>query len=108
MSAKNFYRAFEDRYRGDADLIESRLSVYLPFVHGAADAQPGAMLTDLGCGRGEWLNLLRKAGVPAQGVDLDEAMLRDCEGRGLKVERGDALDYLKRLPDASQFAVTGF
>src|SRR5438034_102599 len=106
MNPAHFYRAFEDRYRGSAELIASRLAVYLPFVRAVSRAMPDAMLTDVGCGRGEWLALLETAGVPAQGVDLDDAMLQACRERGLNVEHGDAIDYLKRLPDASQFAVT--
>jgi len=105
---RDFYRAFEDRFRGTADVVESRLAVYLPFVRGAAGAHPDATLVDIGCGRGEWLDLLHKSGIAARGVDVDEAMLRDCAARGLQVERADAFDFLKRLPDASQFAVTAF
>jgi O-antigen chain-terminating methyltransferase len=108
MSSPDFYRAFEDRFRGSAPVIESRLAVYLPFVRPVADAHRGATLTDLGCGRGEWLALLERAGIDASGVDKDETMLAACREQGLKVECADAIDYLKRLPDASQLAVSAF
>lgn len=108
MSRPDFYRAFEDRFRGPAQVIESRLAIYLPFVRPVADAHRGSTLTDLGCGRGEWLALLQRAGLQAQGVDKDDAMLAACREQGLKVQCGDAIDYLKGLPDASQFAVSAF
>jgi O-antigen chain-terminating methyltransferase len=108
MSRPDFYRAFEDRFRGPAQVIELRLSVYLPFLRPIADEHRGATLTDLGCGRGEWLALLQSTGIEAQGVDKDEAMLAACREQGLKVECADAIDYLKRLPDASQFAISAF
>jgi O-antigen chain-terminating methyltransferase len=108
MSRPDFYRAFEDRFRGPAQVVELRLSVYLPFVRAVADAHRGATLTDLGCGRGEWLALLQQAGIAAQGVDKDEAMLAACREQGLKVQCADAIEYLKGLPDASQLAISAF
>lgn len=103
-----FYRAFEDKHRGPRELITSRLRAYLPFVDPlkSIDARPSA--TDLGCGRGEWLELLGTAGFDAQGVDLDAGMLAACYAIGLRVTKGDAIGFLKSLPDASQMVVSGF
>lgn len=108
MSTSNFYRAFEDLHRGSRELIQSRQTVYLPFAQAAARLHPDAPLTDLGCGRGEWLELLTRHGLAAQGVDLDEGMLEACRERGLKVERGDAIEFLHRLPPDSQAVVSAF
>jgi O-antigen chain-terminating methyltransferase len=108
MTRPDFYRALEDRFRGSAQVIEARLSVYLPFVRPIADAHRGATLTDIGCGRGEWLALLQRTGIEAQGVDKDEGMLAACREQGLRVDCADAIGYLQRLPDASQFAVSAF
>ena len=47
----NFYRAFEDRYRGSRELIKSRLAAYQPFYAPLAALYPGATVLDLGCGR---------------------------------------------------------
>jgi O-antigen chain-terminating methyltransferase len=62
----------------------------------------------VGCGRGEWLELLGEHGVRAHGVDLDAGMLEGCAELGLSAEQGDAIEALKRLPDASRIAVSGF
>ena len=103
-----FYRAFEERFRGPRALIKDRLRVYLPFVEPLLTHYPAGQAIDLGCGRGEWLELLREHGVQAHGVDLDAGMLDACEELGLSVERGDAIEALKRLPDASRIVVSGF
>lgn len=102
-----FYRAFEDRHRGSRELIKSRLTAYLPFlVPLMASRTPSAL--DLGCGRGEWLELLGETGFVARGVDLDEGMLEACRERGLNVTTQDALASLRAQPDASLSLVSAF
>jgi SAM-dependent methyltransferase len=89
------YVAFEDRFRGSRDAIRERLASYLPFFTG----QP--LVLDVGCGRGEFLELLAGAGIPARGLDLNQAMVDECRGHGLDVAQGDAVGYLRTLGDAS-------
>ena len=104
----DFYRAFEDKHRGARELIKSRLSVYLPFLLPLVAMHPDCSVLDLGCGRGEWLELLRENKIVALGVDLDDSMLAACRELGLEVENKDAIEYLKSLPDQSRLAITGF
>lgn len=104
-----FYRAFEDRYRGSREVIKARLRVYLEFLRpltGQVGETPKAV--DLGCGRGEWLELLVESGFEATGIDLDEGMLAASRERGLMVVRGDALAHLSSLPDDSLAVVSAF
>ena len=58
-------------------------------------------MLDVGCGRGEFLDLLRSKGLSVRGVDLNHEMVEMCRARGLDVAHGDALSYLRALPDAS-------
>jgi O-antigen chain-terminating methyltransferase len=104
----NFYRAFEERFRGPRETIKARLRVYLPFVTPLAAARAEPKAIDLGCGRGEWLELLREAGIDARGVDMDESMLDACRNSGLAVASGDALSTLRSLPDGSHHIVSAF
>ena len=104
----DFYRAFEERYRGSQEQIRLRLRVYLPFIKPLIGLYGDAKAVDLGCGRGEWLELLKEEGFDARGVDLDEGMLLACKELGLNVQVGDAVDFLKELPEASQVIVSGF
>ncbi|MFA7666746.1 MAG: methyltransferase domain-containing protein [Burkholderiaceae bacterium] len=108
MTGTGFYRAFEDCYRGSRELIAGRLAVYRPFIQALKAAFPQASGADLGCGRGEWLELLAAEGLAGQGIDLDEDMLADCRERGLTVERGDALAWLRAQPDESFALVSAF
>lgn len=104
----DFYRAFEEKYRGSRDLIKSRLRAYLPFVNPLAEMEQGARTIDLGCGRGEWLELMTEAGFKPHGIDLDEGMLKGCTELGLSVEKVDAIAFLTALPNESQVIVSAF
>ena len=103
-----FYRAFEEKHRGSRDLIKSRLLVYMPFIKPLIKAYPHGQALDLGCGRGEWLELLTEQGFNARGVDLDDGMLQACRERGLQIETADALTYLQTLSAGSLCIVSGF
>lgn len=104
----NFYRAFEDQYRGSRTLIKKRLRVYLPFITPLAALHPEHSALDLGCGRGEWLELLQEQHIKATGVDLDDGMLAACRERGFRVQNANAITHLQTLPSRSLLAVTGF
>ena len=61
---------------------------------------------DVGCGRGEFLDLLREAGIAAVGIDVDEGMVERCRVKGHeRVERADALSFLESSGDASLGAI---
>ncbi len=96
------YAALEDRFRGRRDEIKERFKVYLPYV------KDRAPVVDLGCGRGEWLEILSEGGIEASGVDTNLIQLEQCRARDLNVSEEDFLTYLQRLDDASIGAITGF
>jgi O-antigen chain-terminating methyltransferase len=89
------YVSFEDQFRGSADDIRQRVAEYLPIFAGASD------VLDVGCGRGEFLTLLREHGVSARGIDLNAAMVDVCREKGLDAHHVDALTYLLAQSDAS-------
>ncbi|EIK95636.1 chromosome segregation ATPase [Pseudomonas sp. M47T1] len=106
--SKTFYRAFEDRHRGSRGLIAKRLEVYLPFVSPLKTLYSTCPVLDLGCGRGEWLELLQAQGFSPRGVDLDDGMLEACWALELVAEHNDALTALAALDDNSQAVVSAF
>lgn len=93
------YRAFEDIFRGPESLISQRQRVYLDLV---ADRVP---VLDAGCGRGEFLDILREAGVKALGVDVDAGMVEHCQSKGHAVEQADVIAYLERTDEDSLGAI---
>lgn len=103
-----FYRAFEDRLRGSRELIKERQKVYLPFLQPLKQIYAENSVLDLGCGRGEWLEVLLEDGFQAKGVDLDEGMLEACVALNLPAEQDDAIAMLERTPSASMAVVSGF
>jgi O-antigen chain-terminating methyltransferase len=102
------YPHLEDRLRGSRLLVRERQSIYLPYLPQAEGAGGDLPVLDLGCGRGEWLELLRGRGIPAQGVDANPTMVERCQAAGLPVVEGDLVRFLASRPDGSAAAVTAF
>lgn len=95
----SFYAALERRFRPTSDDVRSRFTGYqdlfeqmmktsLPFI-------------DLGCGRGEFLVLLRENGVSAVGVDSDPSAIDRCVRSGLNIQQTDLFSFLKTADDNS-------
>ena len=97
------YAALEDRFRGTREDVKERSSFYLQFIK-----ESDAAVLDVGCGRGEWLEVLREDGIKALGVDMNRVLIEQCRERELEVVEADVLVYLRKLPDKSLGAVTGF
>jgi O-antigen chain-terminating methyltransferase len=89
------YVGFENLYRGSQDAIRARLESYLPYFEGTAD------VLDVGCGRGEFLDLLKARGISARGLDLNHEMVEVCRARGLDVTERDAVTYLEQQADGA-------
>ena len=89
------YVGFEDAFRGSREDIRARLAEYAPRFDGLSD------VIDIGCGRGEFLDLLRARGVTARGIDTNHAMVEACRAHGLDVTEGDALSLFAALDDSS-------
>jgi len=101
------YSAFEDHFRGDPMEIRQKLAVYLPFVR-MINIDESHPVLDIGCGRGEWLSLLRDNGIPSLGVEMNENFVASCKKAGLQVEAMDLFEYFKSFPDKRFSLITGF
>jgi SAM-dependent methyltransferase len=89
------YVAFENRFRGSRDEVRERLR---PYVELFAGLEPVA---DLGCGRGEFLELLREAGLSGLGAETNSQAVAQCRDRGLAVTATDLLSFLRERADGS-------
>lgn len=102
------YASFEDIFRGNREEIRNRLRIYLPLLKERGLGTSALPILDIGCGRGEWLELLRDESLTARGVDHNRIMVSECRDLGLEVIEGDVLEHLRSLPPASLGALTGF
>jgi SAM-dependent methyltransferase len=102
-----FYFEFENRFRGTTEDIKHRVAIYAPVVKKAGAGTAKHPVADIGCGRGEWLDVLREKGLHALGIDINQTMVDLCVANGLGVVQADAVEYLRTRPQASLGAVTG-
>ncbi|HAL62685.1 MAG TPA: hypothetical protein DCP08_09820 [Chloroflexi bacterium] len=91
---ERFYRFLEEKGYIDSGENVRYLRFYLQFF------DSGARVLDVGCGRGEFLELLRDKGCQASGIDAEQGMVETCLKKGLHVEKGDALAYLAKEREA--------
>lgn len=89
------YTRFAERFRGSLEYVKEGQRFYAPFFAGRRN------VLDIGCGRGEFLELMREAEVPARGIDLSRESVDACRQKGLPAEMADLFTYLADLPEAS-------
>ncbi|OGP52334.1 MAG: hypothetical protein A2Y79_13735 [Deltaproteobacteria bacterium RBG_13_43_22] len=89
------YVRFEELHRGSEEAVKWKQKNFLSYFK---DRGP---VLDIGCGRGEFLELLKEAGIPASGVDTNQEMVRQCRAKGLEAVHQDGLVHLRGLPDQS-------
>ena len=96
--------------RGSRETIKEKLKVYLPFIEPFKNIYKKEELKvlDLGCGRGEWIELVGENDFYGLGVDIDDDMLQACKILNLDIIHGDALEFLQKSPDESFVVVSGF
>lgn len=102
----SFYHRLENRYRGSVEEIARRLTIYLPDVEAAHIRTGRKPAMDIGCGRGEWLGLLRDNGIEAFGVDTNPVQIKAAKEQGLDVREGDALKALAEMEEGSLSLIT--
>lgn len=90
------YVAFEDRHRGTRERVSGMLMPYVDWFVGCTSP-----VLDVGCGRGEFLELLRDAGIPSYGIDPDTNMIHACHEAGLDARLGDAIAHLEEVEPLS-------
>jgi SAM-dependent methyltransferase len=87
------YYLFEERFRGSSESIKQQQIAFLPFFENCS------YVLDIGCGRGEFLEILRDHNIGGIGIDIDPDMVQYCRSRHLSVEQTDAITYLEKTED---------
>jgi 2-polyprenyl-3-methyl-5-hydroxy-6-metoxy-1,4-benzoquinol methylase len=89
------YGRFAERFRGTEEYVKAGQQFYLPYFRECRN------VIDIGCGRGEFLEMMQAAGIPAKGIDLSEESVATCRHKTLDAEVADLFVYLEHLPEAS-------
>lgn len=89
------YTRFAERFRGPEERVKAGQRFYLDHFAGRRE------VLDIGCGRGEFLELMREAGIPAAGIDLSAECVAMCREKGLEARTADLFAYLGDLPEGS-------
>jgi 2-polyprenyl-3-methyl-5-hydroxy-6-metoxy-1,4-benzoquinol methylase len=89
------YLSFENKFRGSLAEIKNRQTVYVPYFFNQEN------VLDIGCGRGEFIELLQENNITISGIDLNDEMVEFCQAKGLPVSKQDAIQYLVQAQDNS-------
>jgi SAM-dependent methyltransferase len=100
---ESVYALFEERFRGSSAEIAEKQRFYLPFLWNL----PGPVF-DAGCGRGEFLQLLKDQNIGARGVEASSLAAAACRAAGLDVREGDAIEALAATAPATLGGVVAF
>ncbi len=93
------YGRFAERFRGSEEYVRANQRFYVPHMEAAGSA------LDLGCGRGEFLELLRERGIRARGIESSAESVTYCRSKGLEVEEADLFEYVANLPEQTEDAI---
>lgn len=104
----DFYLQFENKFRGGEPLIKDRLQVYMPYIRQLDKKLESSPFLDIGCGRGEFLDLLTEQKRTARGLDLNSAMVARAKEKGYDVVEEDAVTYLAGASSDSFAGISGF
>lgn len=89
------YASFENRFRGSEQQVKNQQSIFLSYF------KKGRKVLDLGCGRGEFLELLEEKGIEVEGIEINQEMIEICSNKGLNCQKGDILEKLAEYEDGT-------
>ncbi len=93
------YPAFATKFRGTPEYVRENQHFYIDRFRGARE------VIDLGCGNGEFLEVMRDAGIAARGIDSSMESVEACRARSLAAEQGDLFEWLDAQPNRSLPAI---
>jgi len=105
--SNKYYSKFEEQFRGSREVMVERFNYYLNHID-FIKQDTGRRCLDLGSGHGVWLDLLRDQKQVAQGVEINQQMIDECNARGHHVTKQDMLEFLKAKEDNTFDLISGF
>ncbi len=108
-NSTEFYLTFENVFRGTEAEIKERQRFYLPYVIDAFNYIEGIKcFLDAGCGRGEFIKILKEVKIPVKGVTINEAEYNDLKNQGIDVELIDVNTFLEGIEDDALAGISSF
>jgi len=98
----NFYLLFEDKFRGSKEIVKEKLKIYLQYIKNQD------FVLDIGCGRGEWLELLKENNINSKGIDINQKAINTLQKNNFNVINIDAIKYLQSQKNQTIPAITAF
>lgn len=96
------YLNFEDKFRGSKSVITNRQKPYIKYFLNKKN------ILDIGCGRGEFLQLLEQEDVTCLGIDNNQEMISLCQKNGLNVRNRGLFEYLNSCQNNTHGGITAF
>jgi len=93
-----FYVFHQNFFRGSFSDIKERLKIYLAYLN-KPNFYKSHPFVDFGCGRGEFLELLKEKNINSLGVDTNKKYKRIYQKKQIKFSNSDALNFLKKYQD---------
>lgn len=103
-----FYLEFENQFRGDQKTIRQRSIFYAELLKRQKIRYSIYPILDVGCGRGEFLEILKEYGFSSSGIDMNKDMVKEAKRKGLDASYSDAVTHLKKGGFRKYGAITGF
>jgi 2-polyprenyl-3-methyl-5-hydroxy-6-metoxy-1,4-benzoquinol methylase len=101
-----FYKALEEKFRGNKKNIKDKLKIYLPILN---LIDKNKKIIDIGCGRGEFLELLKENGYKnLTGIDTNKEMLNEIKYKEIQIFTDDGIEFLKKQPFKSAGVISSF
>jgi len=89
-SEEHYYLMFENVFYNHF-IVKEKQKIYLNYISGVKK------WLDLGCGRGEFLEILTRQGIEAEGVEINSLECEFLRDRGYKVYNTDAISFLESI-----------
>jgi len=104
----DFTALFENTFRGEEKAIQDKQKPYIKYANDALKACQIGYFLDIGCGRGEFLKLLKSANIPAKGLEINKYRFRQLKNQGLDIVHEDANSFLKTAENNSLIGISAF
>lgn len=105
QNGKDFYALFENSFRGND--IQIKFRKYMSFIEESLKKiSEKAIFIDIGCGRGEFLKLLKDFNLFPKGIEINKEYFEVLQKDGFDVHLGDGVEYLKTLEDNTLLGVS--